>query len=1527
MAREVEQTPIPKLPSITDAETKLEFVQCLRTLLDNAGASYRDIERMGRKAGLVIAATTVHNLVTGKTAPTRRVLINFLHACGLDAEEHQEWLRKRDELYRRPHSSGGISRSETASSPGRTRRSRYFQQVRDIAPIDGARDREPELSELADFCSGDEPYIWWQAPPWAGKSALMSTFVLDPPPNVLVVSFFITGRLAAQATSAAFTDAVLEQLTALTGEDLPPSLAPGQRDVYRRALLEKAADLVGRQGQRLVLVVDGLDEDQGGGPASGIASIASLLPKQPPEGLRIVLAGRPAPEIPKDVARDHPIRTCRRRLLTPSPYAGEIADLAQRELDELLAGSAEQRDLVGLITASGGGLTLVEIQELTGFATYLIESMLNGVCGRTVAGRADYSLINHRRLFLFTHETLLQQAEQRLGTLVEKYRERIHIWAGDYRDRVWPAGTPPYLLHGYFQMLSDRRDLVRMLECATDPGRHDRMLDLTGGDAAALVEIRTLQSLLIGQDSPDLAALARLCVRRGALIERNANIPVALPTVWAMIGHVTRADALILAIADEYQRARALIVMAGAMVTAGSDQQFSVLAAHAEEAAQTITDPGLRSWVLAELARASADAGQVRTAASLITKAQEGACMITDPERRAWELIVLARLASVIGDQQRAAALASAGEEAARAIVSPSLRASVLEEVERTSALAPGGNPSTTAAPTLTTDTRTGATTAMEIDAETLDPEEWAELLTDQARAAADAGDYTRAVDLSTQAEVIARTIVHPDRHVISLAVLAMSMSHVGDFDRAESIVRAMPDVEQRVAASGELIAMAGDALGAEKAGQIAVGIADPDRLAWALLGLAQTSNRDANHGRVKMLTTAAEHLVPTISDPGGQASVLVALAGMATEIRDFGWAESIARKILDPRHQKRALVRLGLAAAVGGDYQRIVALGLDPDGIVGSVDDVSQQVQQLIDVAKALAAVGEREQAGVFIAKAEEMLSAFPVERTLIGLAEAYGRIGRFDRAEEVVESVADLYEQTQAALALAQLLGRAGQGERAAELIVTVVPAHQRAQAYALLAQAVCGIGDVDRAESIARAIRDGDHRDRALAALVLIVREDGDVDRAESIACAISNEEQRDMTLADLVEVVIGTGDLSRAQALAQAIVDPYRLTWALVDLAKISVETEDQQRTMDMAAAAKAAALMITDRVQQSQALAELVRIAVSADNIKLAALTAREISDRTEMDIALAEVAAAMRRTGDLSGAERIIQAIADPAEQVRTLVDLTTAAVAQGDRARAVRLSETIIAAGRELVSVDQRAQALTALLEAIATTKADACVASLTAQAKDLAELLSDEEDDLRDDPGVLDDPEVLFDLAAAVSRAGDPDGGDAIYRRAEELTLRDAEPVGQTSALMNLTRRAVETGDDQQALVLLLRAHQTALTIPDPDQQAEAMTYLAQEAVDAGYSEQAESIVRQIADPGWQAEALTSLVCMVEPEQARRLLGLALTVDDWQTSVHHIAERSREAIDGLVAQIQLEMHALGSDQPIPAARTPLGQ
>ena len=176
--------------------------------------------------------------------------------------------------------------------------------------------------------------------PWAGKSALLSSFVLRPPPEVRdrarLVSFFITARLAAQDTREAFTEVLAGQLAALTGQSLPAALPEATRDAFLLDLLSQAASECEEAGGRLVLVVDGLDKDRGVTTGPQAHSIAGLLPADPPAGMRVIVAGRPNSPVPDDVPDWHPLRDPGIvRVLAESPHARDAGRLGRQELKGL----------------------------------------------------------------------------------------------------------------------------------------------------------------------------------------------------------------------------------------------------------------------------------------------------------------------------------------------------------------------------------------------------------------------------------------------------------------------------------------------------------------------------------------------------------------------------------------------------------------------------------------------------------------------------------------------------------------------------------------------------------------------------------------------------------------------------------------------------------------------------------------------------------------------------------------------------------------------------------------------------------------------------------------------------------------------------------------------------------------------------------------------------------------------------------------------------------------------------------------
>ncbi|MEV6600805.1 hypothetical protein AB0M36_28750 [Actinoplanes sp. NPDC051346] len=592
-------------------------------------------------------------------------------------------------------------------------RSAYLEQVRFIAPthLDG---RDQELEDLAAFCTAprERPYLWLRAPAWAGKSALMATFALNPPADTHLVSFFITARWPGQSDRAAFTEVVVEQLADLLDEPMPV-LTSATRDARFLSMLARAAQACASSGQRLVLLIDGLDEDTGVTLDADSYSIASLLPGHPPSGMRVIVASRLNPPLPDDVPDDHPMRdAATTKRLSRSTEADVVRQDMVRELTRLLRGSAEERELLGLLTAAGGGLSVHDLAELIGVSAWDMSRGLATVASRSVAPRTGHW--TGPDVYVLAHEELRQLAVERLGDarLVE-LRQRVHDWADSYRDQGWPATTPEFLLRGYHRLLQATADLPRLLACATDPRRHDRLLEVNGGDIGALTEISVAQDHIMALGEPDLVALSRLAVHRTRLLSRGA-LPGNLPAVWARLGFRVRAEAITRSIRDSAEsdsvdraprRRTALLELARArardhhmrgvndLIRAIDDTEapgpdlgddillrdiaLSVLDAgfwaFAEDIARRIADAGTRASTMDRLAATFRDAGDDERAEALIAgspnpadgRSEAAAKAVDEPRSPAWTLADQAEKALRTGARDTALALARQAELAA----------------------------------------------------------------------------------------------------------------------------------------------------------------------------------------------------------------------------------------------------------------------------------------------------------------------------------------------------------------------------------------------------------------------------------------------------------------------------------------------------------------------------------------------------------------------------------------------------------------------------------------------------------------------------------------------------------------------------------------------------------------------------------------------------------------------------------------------------------------------------------------------
>ncbi len=1094
--------------------------------------------------------------------------------------------------------------------------SAYLEQVRRIAPRDppGLKDRDAELAELAWFCldPNGPSYAWWQAGPWAGKSALLSSFVVRPPADfsgrVRIVSFLITARLAAQDTREAFTVVLAEQLAALLRESLPTVLPEVTREAYLLGLLSRAAAACQRAGGRLVLVVDGLDEDRGVTTGPDAHSIAGLLPADPPAGMRVIVAGRPNPPVPDDVPDWHPLRDpAIIRPLEPSPHARDVQRLARQELLRLLRGSATEQDVLGLLTAARGGLSARDLADLAQAPLWQAEEILHTAAGRTLQARPSLLQPGTRPdVYLLGHEELQAAATSYLGGRLAGYLNRLHAWADSYRTLRWPADTPEYLLAGYFHRLEDLGDLPRMTELGLDMARHDKMLDLTGGDSAALAEARAGLDRIAAQDDPDLASALALACHRDRLADRNANVPVSLPAVWATLGQLPRAEALARSITSPASQASALAQVAQAAAAAGHHREAQAVAALAEATARTIRDPHLQAIALAQVAQA--------LAAATRHQAEQPHSTLSVPDRQARALT------------EAAQALAShPGRPAGRPTQThsyPGRQVRALAEVAQALAAV-------------------GLHQEAEATARWITSRLWqADALAQVAQVQAAAGHHQQAEATAAQAVTAAAQDNDPD-YLLPGADLRVSI---------------MGKVAQALAAAGRYQHAQAVAMQAETTARA---IGDPHSQASALAEAARALAAVGRRQEAEVLAAQAETTARTITSRSWQASALTKVLRALAAAGHYQRAEAVARAITDPEWQASALTNVAQALATAGHHQQAQAVVMEAEAAARTITAPDWRVfRTLAKVTQALADAGLDQQAQAVAAQAEATARAItdPLaqENALTWVVEALAAADQYGRAEATARTITFSYSRVRALAAVIQALARAGHYQQAEATARTITDPYLQASALTEVAQALAAAGHhqqakvaAAQAEAAARTVTHQESQVRALAGVTRAMAAAGHhrhaqdtAAQAEATARTITDPYLQASALTEVAQALAAAGHHQQALAVALTITDPFWHTSALTQIARALAAAGHYQHAQDTAAQAEATVRAIIDLDQEANALAQVAQALAAAGRYQHAQAVALTITDPGWQANALAQIAGALARAGEVSRASR-----------------------------------------------------------------------------------------------------------------------------------------------------------------------------------------------------------------------------------------------------------------------------------------------
>ncbi|MFF5076146.1 hypothetical protein ACFY36_03785 [Actinoplanes sp. NPDC000266] len=1403
-------------------------------------------------------------------------------------------------------------------------RSHYLERVRQIAP-ERLLGREAERAALAAFCTAGDPgpaYLQWRAPAWAGKSALMSWLVLEPPAGARVVSFFVTARWAGQNDRVAFAEVLIEQLAELLDEPLPPLLSESTRESHLLGMLGRAAEMCRTRGERLILVVDGLDEDRGVTAGDDAHSIAALLPARPPAGMRIVVSGRPHPPVPADVPEDHPLQDPSVvRVLTASPHAVVLRHDAQRELKRLLNGSGTERDLLGLLAAAGGGLSARDLAELTGSTTYDVDDLLTAVSARTFAA-ATARWRRGTTVYVLGHEELQQQAVARLGDgLLAAYRERLHAWADGYRDRGWPEHTPEYLLRGYFALVQATGDTSRMVSLASDTGRHDRMLDITGGDAEAVLEVAAAVHTVTTQDSvgaPDLARLLVLSHHRSRLEDRNSRMPTELPALWTTLGQPVRGEALALGIPGPEDRVRALAALVDVVAGRPDRSQARALTDVVVQTSPSVRD-GERRVVLSAMTLSLVRAG-------LLDEAEATARAVAGEDT--------GPLATVVSALVEAGEVARAGE-LAHAAGEPWSLVGLVRSLGEAGDLIEAGRVTETIA----------------------DPESrlhaWAVLV----EALGAAGDRTGVRALADRAEHIARTGLEGRRRSSALETLAVALCRAGDPARAAEVAGAVaePDSGSVRARMAEVLCEAGELSWAQRviddlpsgnvqltarmalsrayrerddlpralaalqdagdhpsehtipalavcwmragdfrrAMRIALAAAEP---AEALFRLARVALSTGDHPRARALATRAEHLAGSGDE---RAFTLVRLARVQLDAGDAPAARALAARAAEAIPEVTGDEEWGGTAA---ESIRVCADAGDFDLAVRLVDGFTRGRLKW-EARRAL--IEKLVQAGD-IARIERLAQAatdrYDRARIRAELVTAVVKAGDLSRAREVAADIGDPFLRAQSLTEVGRAFVTAGHPSEAQLL---AVQAEQAARAITspetlgpelvILSDALIEAGESPRAVleaalRVAQEIDDHDLRTEVMTSVVTALGRGGHSARAQEVAAALGAT-----ALLALAETLVAAGDLPAAEQVARAIVPASERARALsavaaaaptrarelareaadralevtgakaraatlVRCAETLLAVGDQARVRALGEALVAAASAITSQYRQAVTLMRVARILVEAGDLSRAESATRLIADRNAHPAAQLHLARAAAEAGHLAEAERMARAVADPGFRAEALGALATAMAAAGRLPVLPDSAPVLIAAARAAATAGDRAEVLVLAQRAAP-------------------------------DAGAEEQVEIVEILAGA----GHPDAAVAVA----EQGIREAATISSAAF------RARQLCSFIPALSRLGQAHlvhEAAGHIPAAEARLQVLIALIEHG-ELSPTRRAE--VARLARASGDPAALLALAAAVGPPGAGPLLATALAMTPWRIALPEVASLYPAAVTPLAGAV----------------------
>ena len=1024
----------------------------------------------------------------------------------------------------------------------------HNEVVRDLAP-ELLEDREREISELEAFVSSSQE-AWYaiEAGMISGKTALISSFALNPPSDVHIVSFFIR-RMGGDGNDwRSFSFVVGAQLAEILGDEYTERASePASQNTEFRQLLRRAATACqsDKNPRPLVLVIDGVDEDSYYERPDDAAakSILSLLPRYLPEGVKLVTASRPNPRMPEDI-----VCNASRVIasLKPSP-------IAQKKINRKDIETFFRSDLAvnigAFLAACGGSLTIDELRQLIARRRHL-----ENVPSRDVKACVDHSPgrmlmrvnvgFGDREIPSYTlgHDAVLRAVLRELAPglfgendgvdesawwaqirdeVLNPYREVVLKWVVNRAEEGWGRVTPNYMLgDACFDIMLSHDVLVvlnvgRYREVQHRFGRRSRVLRMVDLECSKVLDANR-------GELPEclMTSLLEVVELRCALVEASIYCPglFGLYVSCFDIAPDVMLD-MVLSIDEPNGRLDALGEVVKAALESGRGCAFLPHVPIVLESVASCRD--LRDDILYLLVSILVSSGYV------VNKSEVDDCKIVDLDEWVNRVLVstgmergfiqLHSLIKGVDDvNKNADVIVTFSEDIAGRIENAREHAMALVRVA--GALARVGDPD-----------RVRLIAVNAVDAAERIEDRW-----ERARALVGVADTLARAGMTDEALAIVERTEFPLERARALVGVASALVGMGDADRARWVAEKAASTAERIHAFWERIPALAEVAGvlARVAGVLAR-VGDADRARWVAEKAASTAER--------------------IEKPRERARALGEVADALVGVGLTDKALAIVERIEDRWERAQALVGVASALIGVGDGDRARRVAEKAASAVEHIEDPWQVAQALPGVVDVLAGAGLTDEALVMVERIDGSQNR---SRVLAGVVDVLVGVGLTDEILAIVERIEDSCDRARALVGVASALIGVGDGDRARRVAEKAASAveyignpWQVALALPGVADVLVGVGLTDEALAVVERIEDRWERARALAGVASALIGVGDGDRARRVAeKAASTAEhietpwKRALALLEVVDALARAGAIDEALKIVSVMNDP-------------------------------------------------------------------------------------------------------------------------------------------------------------------------------------------------------------------------------------------------------------------------------------------------------------------------------------------------------------------------------------------------